>query len=176
MYQVGQIILYGGSGVCRVDGVGTPDVPHVEKGRSYYTLSPIYGTETIFVPVDTKAYMRPVLTDREAERLIGEMPDIPEGPVEEYNPRVFAQYCHEALQSHDNRTLIAMLKTIYRRDAAARRRGKQPGKIEERYRKQAEELFYGELSVSLNISREQVEEHIRDVLKRSGREKDLETA
>ena len=167
-YQSGELILYGCSGVCRVAAVGAPDVPRVESGRCYYTLTPLYGTETIFVPVDAGAYMRPVLSAGQAERLIGEMPGIPLGPVEEKNPKLFAQYCQSALQSHDSRALVSLLKTIHERDGAARRRGKQPGKIEERYRKQAEELLHGELAVALDIPMDQVTEHIRCALKGDG--------
>ena len=37
MYQVGDLIVYGGTGVCRVMEVG----PHT-GGRLYYTLGPVY--------------------------------------------------------------------------------------------------------------------------------------
>lgn len=41
-----------------------------EKNRLYYKLSPVYGSGTIYVPVDTKIFMRPVLSRREAMDLI----------------------------------------------------------------------------------------------------------
>ena len=41
-----------------------------EKNRLYYNLSPVYGSGTIYVPVDTKIFMRPVLSRREAMDLI----------------------------------------------------------------------------------------------------------
>ena len=170
MYQVGENILYGSSGVCRVAAVGTSDLPQADKGRVYYTLAPLFGTETIFVPADAQVYMRPVLTEPEARSLIAAMPAIPAGPVEEKSSKKFAQYCQEALRSHDSRTLISLLKTIHVRDEAARRRKKAPGKIEERYRRQAEDLLYGELAVALGVVREEVPGRIQAILGQTGGE------
>ena len=43
--------------------------------RLYYTLSPLYGNETIYVPVDTRVLLRPILTREEAEaRLRSQLP------------------------------------------------------------------------------------------------------
>ena len=41
MYQVGDLIVYGGTGVCRVMEVGPQT-----GGRLYYTLEPVYGSPT----------------------------------------------------------------------------------------------------------------------------------
>ena len=62
MYQIGDYVVYGGSGVCQVMGVGTPASSACDRHRAYYTLRPLAGTETIYVPVDTCVSMRPVLT------------------------------------------------------------------------------------------------------------------
>ena len=50
MYQVGDLVIYGSSGVCRVSAVGKPGVSYVDEGKDYYTLSPLYGTEVIYAP------------------------------------------------------------------------------------------------------------------------------
>ena len=66
MYQVGDLIVYGGTGVCRVMEVGPQT-----GGRLYYTLEPVYGSCRIFTPVEnSKVLMRPIVTRQEAERLI----------------------------------------------------------------------------------------------------------
>ena len=136
-YPVGALIVYGGSGVCRVIGVGVPE----GQSKTYYTLAPLYGTEVIYAPVDTRVFLRPVLTKEEADDLI------------------------RSMQSHDAADLVKLIKTIHWRDAAARESGKRPGKLEEKYRKRAEELLYGELSAALGISRETVPQYIRGMLK-----------
>ena len=42
MYEIGQLIVYGNEGVCRVEEIGTPKISGVDKHREYYTLAPIY--------------------------------------------------------------------------------------------------------------------------------------
>ena len=62
MYERGVLIMYGNSGVCRVEDVAPMKGSRgAEKNRLYYKLSPVYGSGTIYVPVDTKIFMRPVL-------------------------------------------------------------------------------------------------------------------
>ncbi|MDD2568140.1 MAG: CarD family transcriptional regulator [Clostridia bacterium] len=41
MYQIGDLIVYGRNGVCRVENIGVLDVPSINKNQLYYTLSPI---------------------------------------------------------------------------------------------------------------------------------------
>ena len=42
MYQVGDLIVYGNTGVCRVEKIGKPDMAGVPEGIDYYTLSPYF--------------------------------------------------------------------------------------------------------------------------------------
>ena len=49
MYQKGEYIIYGSTGVCRVEDVAVPDnIPIKEKGALYYKLSPVYGAGSIY--------------------------------------------------------------------------------------------------------------------------------
>ena len=56
--------MYGISGVCRVAKIGKPQFASGDHKKLYYTLVPEYGTETIYAPVDTTVFMRPILTER----------------------------------------------------------------------------------------------------------------
>lgn len=42
MYQVGQLIVYGAEGVCRVEQIGPLDMRGAQQDVDYYTLSPLY--------------------------------------------------------------------------------------------------------------------------------------
>ena len=83
MYQVGELIVYGGTGVCRVEAVETPQQRGPEAGRQYYLLKPLYQDGTIRIPVDSKVFMRPVISRQEAEALIDAIPGM------------HAEACHE---------------------------------------------------------------------------------
>ena len=169
MYQIGDYVVYGGSGVCQVMGVGTPASSACDRHRAYYTLRPLAGTETIYVPVDTRVSMRPVLTRQEADALILQLPGLPECPVDTKNPQLRSHAYQESFRANDSAELARLLKTIHHKDSDARRAGRQPGKVDTRYRKRAEGLLYGELSVALGIPQDSVPQYIHQKLKAAGR-------
>jgi CarD family transcriptional regulator len=43
MFAVGDYIIYGSNGVCKVEAVGLLDMSGIPKDRQYYTLQPIYA-------------------------------------------------------------------------------------------------------------------------------------
>ena len=67
------MVVYGGEGVCRVEGVGTPSLPGMDKTRLYYTLAPLYRSGQVMTPVDTRVLMRPLLTGQEVQELIAQL-------------------------------------------------------------------------------------------------------
>ena len=86
MYKNGELIFYGSTGVCRVEG--TEKRPEKGGGREYYVLKPTCQDGTIYIPVDTQVYMRPVISREEAERLIDTIPGV---KAEEIRERSFTQ-------------------------------------------------------------------------------------
>lgn len=165
MYQPGDLIVYGSNGVCRVLAVGEPEAVYGNEHRIYYTLQPVHGTETIYAPVDSRVAMRPVLTYQEAEQLILRFPAIEEDVVTDQNVQMLSRYYQTSFQTNSCEELVRLLKTIHVKNTAARKSGRRPGKVEERYQKRAEELLYGELSVALNIPLQDVPQHICQMLK-----------
>ena len=47
MFQIGDLILYGGTGVCQVTKITRPNIPGVDKTKLYYVLSPLYQDGSI---------------------------------------------------------------------------------------------------------------------------------
>lgn len=77
MFAAGDLVIYGGNGVCEVTEVGPLRGSRgAERKRLYYTLRPRSGTETIYAPVDTPVYMRGIISREEAERLIDCIPEL----------------------------------------------------------------------------------------------------
>ena len=63
MFQKGDLIVYGNMGVCRVEAVEAPaGLPGAGEKKLYYKLDPVYETGTVYIPVDAKVFMRPILT------------------------------------------------------------------------------------------------------------------
>ena len=68
MFQVGDVVVYGSTGVCEVVDIGPLDLPGMSKEREYYTLRPFYEERSrVFTPVDgQKVILRAVLTKKQA--------------------------------------------------------------------------------------------------------------
>lgn len=62
MFTEGQLVIYGGEGVCRIAAVGPSSLSGTDKTKLYYTLTPLTRSGTVLTPVDTKVLMRPILT------------------------------------------------------------------------------------------------------------------
>ncbi len=62
MFTEGQLVIYGGEGVCRIAAVGPSSLSGTDKTKLYYTLTPLTRSGTVLTPVDTKVLMRPILS------------------------------------------------------------------------------------------------------------------
>lgn len=162
MFEVGDIIFYGNNGVCKVISIGKLDMAGANEDRVYYTLQPCYTKgSTIFTPVDNpKVLMRPVLTKSEALQMIDEIKDIDAVCIQDEKGRE-AEY-KEAVQKCDCRELIKIIKTIYLRKQKRLAEDKKVTAVDEKYFKMAEENLYGELAVSLGMTKEDVKDYITD--------------
>lgn len=158
MFEVGSSIIYGNSGVCKIVGIGA--MSGMPKDKLYYTLEPYYVKGSrIFTPVDnTKVTMRPVITKQDALTLVDEMKEIEALWIPDEKHR--EQEYKDALKSCDCRQLVKVIKTIYCRKSSREAAGKKLTSSDERFFHQAEERLYGELAISLDMSREEVKDYI----------------
>lgn len=160
MYQVGQRIVYGGEGVCRVEQIGPLDMRGAQKGVEYYTLVPLYRAGKIFAPVDTTVYTRPVLTRDEVEDLIDRIPQLDEEIYENSNPRLLAEHYQAYLKSYDCEALFCLVRSIHAKGLKAADKGRHLGQVDERSMKRAEEMLHGEIAAALEMPVEDVPGYI----------------
>ena len=160
MYAAGDQIIYGGSGVCTIVEICTPNFSRAEWGKKYYKLRPVYGTETIYAPVDTPTFMRPVMTRQEAEDLIARIPEIQGEICTSHSITNLRQQYDEFFRGHDCETYIRLVKGVYDKGES----GKKLGQTDQRYMKRAEDTLHGELAVALGITPDEVPAYIKSVL------------
>lgn len=160
MYAPGDKIIYGNSGVCTVVEVCTPNFSKAEWGKKYYKIQPIYSSETIYAPVDTKTFMRPVMTKEEAHELIARIPEIEGQSHSSSSITMLRQKYDEYFRDHDCESYVQLVKGIYSKGES----GKKLGQTDHRYMKRAEEVLYNELAVALDINPSQVPEYIKSIL------------
>lgn len=172
MFDVGDLIIYGNNGVCKVMSVSTPTMSGIEDDRLYYELKPFNQRDgMIMTPVEnTKIPMRRILNKEEATALIHEMPQIEMLWIESDKTRE-TQY-KECIRSADCREWVRMIKTLYKRRQDRLRQGKRMTATDERYLRQAEDYLYSELSIPLGIPKEQMESYITENIENSESKKE----
>ena len=160
MYETGDLIMYGNEGVCKVEAVGVPDIPIMGTKRVYYTLLPQYQDGKIFTPVDTKTFMRRVITKEKAEKLIADIPSVKAEIYENNNMRFLSEHYQSFFDSHQCSDLLKLIRDVYLKACDAKEHGKKLNQVDEKYMRRAEELLHGELAVALGIPKEEVKDYI----------------
>ena len=159
MFHPGDLVVYGTTGVCRVEEIGCPE--GADRNREYYQLKPLRQDGVIYAPVDSeKVPMRPVISPEEAEAIIDLFPSVQAEACRAPTIQALAQKCQNAVHSGDCRDLIGMMKAIHAKRRQAESQNRRLGMVDERYMKQAERLLYGELSAALDIPFDEVEPYI----------------
>jgi CarD family transcriptional regulator len=164
MYAIGDLILYGRSGVCRVTDITR------QADRDFYMLQPLYGNYTISIPVTTKAYMRPIISKDDAARLIDTIPTVAAKPYHNRVLRELTGHYEQSLKSNDCADLITLTMSIYEKKRNAESQNRRLGAIDEKYMKRSEELLFGELAAALGIEKDEVPGYIRRRLDRGKEE------
>jgi len=160
MFEIGEKIIYGENGVCTVDAIGPLSMRGADNSRDYYTLTPLVGKGTFYAPVDTKVFMRKVMSKKEAEEFIERLDDIEPAVCQDVRFTHVDAFYKELFQQHTCEALVAMLKGIYSQE-----RNTRSNRIDTVMRR-AKEILNSELSVALGIPYEETEgyvaEHLHD--------------
>ena len=164
MYQIGEKIIYGGNGVCVIDEIKVIETPHTGEAQQYYVIRPMFQDCKISVPVDTTVFMRPVISQAEAEDLVDSIPRVEVEPY--YNSALLQlqEYYDAKINTHRCEDLLELTMSLHRKKLRMLEQKRKFGAIDERYMKRAEELLFGELAAALEIQRDEVRQYIEDRL------------
>lgn len=161
MFQPGDLVVYGTTGVCRVEEITRPNVNTADRNKPYYLLKPLYQDGVIYTPAENgKVAIRPVISEEEAESLIDLIPTIQAEVCHAPTLQALAQHYQSAMRSHNCKDLIELMMSIYTKRCQAEAQKRRLGMVDERYMKQAERLLYGELAIALDIPFDEVQPYI----------------
>ena len=156
MYSVGDKIIYGENGVCTVESIGPLRMSGSSGDRVYYYLRPLIGSGTYFAPVDSGAYMRPVMSREEAEALIDAMPGIEPAICKDNRFNHVDAFYKELFRQHSCEALVSIVKGLRCRMAERKTKSSRA----EATMKRAKDILHGELSVALGMDVKDVEGYI----------------
>jgi len=163
LFAVDELIVYGATGVCRVQEICRTDWG---GDRLYYLLSPLYQDGVIYAPVEGgKVQMRPVIGAEEANAIIDRIPTITAEAY--YNPssQQLAEHYQQAMQRFSCEDLVMLTMSIYHKKQDVESRRRKFGQVDQRFLKKAEDMLFGEFAVALGIAREEVGDYIAARLK-----------
>ena len=151
MYEVGEYIVHPGQGVCKVEDV-------IESPEVSYMLMPV-GTSNpmrISFPISGENRLRPVLSHDEAQELVDEYTDL---SIDDYRSASIAleeQYYRDKIRRGTCLDSVRTVKTFRHRIDEAKANNKRPPVVYERILKQAIERSLEELSIALDMSKDDI--------------------
>lgn len=131
MFEQGQKVIYGSNGVCVIEEIVTREDPMLGEKLTYVIR--FSGGMTSYVPVDSPVFMRALLTEEEAGRVIAEYGAIATREFDGSNSKALADQYRAILGRHDPRELFCLYKSLKTRIEQAKQNGKKPGAMSERY-------------------------------------------
>lgn len=161
MFEIGDRVVYGQTGVCTVVDICEKEFIKKQK-KKYYTLKPNnLDNNLIFAPFEGgKVFMRHLITKAEAENLIDSIPEIIK-KIDCDTPIAKEEYI-EKINTHSLEELVELTAVIYSKKLEVVRLKKRLNTVDEKYMKIGENLLFGELSQVLGITFDEVQKYIEN--------------
>ena len=156
MFAVGEKIIYGENGVCTVVKIAPLDMSGASQDKLYYHLAPYVGSGTYFAPVDSGAFMRPVMSREQAEALIDSIPGIEPAICSDNRFNHVDAFYKELFKKHSCEALVSIIKGLRERMNERKTKSSRA----ETTMKRAKEILHGELAVALEMEIADVEGYI----------------
>lgn len=156
MYTVGEKIIYGENGVCTISKVAPLNMSGASAEKLFYYLEPLVGSGTYYTPVDSGAFMRPIISREEAEALIDAMPSIEPAICRDNRFNHVDAFYKELFRQHSCEALVAIVKGLRERMNEKKTKSSRA----ESTMKRAKDMLHGELSIALGMDIGEVEGYI----------------
>jgi CarD family transcriptional regulator len=160
MFEIGEHIVYGTNGICRVADVCASPYDRTDT-RTYYLLVPTHNPmgSTIYTPVDNdRVPMRRLMTAEQVEALICAIPDIGElvVPMEKQRREIYRTTIGEL----DPKGYVKVIKTVNRRRAELSAARKHFPMTDLEYGRLAKHLLCSECAHVMGVSEEDADAYI----------------
>lgn len=164
MYQIGDQVVYGVHGVCRV--VDQEERVIDRKRVTYLALVPVgQAGSRYLVPTHNALAMsklRNMLSKEELAQLMDSEEVRADVWIRDENQR--KQTYRELISSGDRARLMQMVRSLYRHKAAQSAVGRKVHLCDDNFLRDAEKILTGEVSVVMGLDFEQARQYIRKKL------------
>lgn len=164
-YNIGECVVYGHSGVCRIDEIVTREFDG--KKQNYYLLRPIaHSNATVFVPCDNEklvSNMRYPISSDEIDRLLNDVDSDSTEWIDDKKER--PAFFKAVMQSGDKKQILRVIRCIYLKKQELMNSNKSLPSTDERILQELERMINDEFSYSLGISADEVSGYIAGKVK-----------
>lgn len=164
MFQVGDAVSYGTSGVCTI--AEKKKVCLAGQPCECYILKPVYDrTMKICVPCNSQVLLERMRTLPSKEEIL----ELLQEPAPEHNsdPEVRKERYRQTLQSGDRHALLRMIRDIYTERRHRHAMGKHLSSYEDSALREAQHILHSEVAYTMGIEPQEVPEFIAGVLGKS---------
>ncbi len=157
MYNIGDYVVYGLTGVCIISDITEEHVTGRENSK-YYVLNPVFSKNaTVKIPVDNKkVILRDTICGDKASQLLEDSKTI--STVWEENYRLRSDIFREAMHSGDCSKWLWLVKTIRQKSNELSKLGKKLRQTDEFFLNNSEKLLCGELATVLNKTYDEIKD------------------
>ena len=161
MFEIGQWVMYGIHGACRVSGT---EKQLVNRKRSeFLVLEPLSKAESKFyLPLGNPtalAKLKPVLTGEELRALLSSPEVREEHWIDEESKR--KMYYKELITRGDRKEILQTIHSLYCYKAAQMEAGKKVHLCDDNFLRDAEKLMSSEIALVLEMTMEQARDFLR---------------
>lgn len=162
MFDIGAFVVYGNTGICKIEDITTIDMPGADNNRLYYIMTSVRKNgNRVFVPVDSmKIILRAVMDKNSAISFLDTLVEIDEITAD--NDKVREELYKEYYKSCDCKSWVSIIKTISSRNKERISQGKKITATDERYYRMASEQLFGELAFAMELEPSEVEKLVND--------------
>ncbi len=161
MFNIGDYVVYGSTGVCKITDI-TTEKALGGSPLEYYVMSPIFTKSTVVkTPVNIiKVKIRPTITDDEAKNLLGSVSEIE--PYWDDNYRTRNETFRQAAHSCDCGRWLWLIKSIKVKAEELAKINKKIRQTDELFLGNTEKLLCGELAVVLGKEYDEIKELLEE--------------
>lgn len=164
MFQIGQNVVYGSHGVCKIVDIEVKTIDR--KKVEYYVLEPTEQKDNrYFVPTGNPAAvakMCALLSKQELDALILSTKDSDDAWIADENQR--KQRYRELIVSADRQAVIRMIHALHKHKEQQQALGRKFHLCDENFLRDAQRLLGSEFSAVLQIAPDQVQAYILKLL------------
>ena len=161
MYNVGDMVMYGSYGICKITAKEKRDLTGEEQ--EYYILKHINSKNNIFyVPTGNEAAlikMHPICSKAEVNELISRMNS--EELIWIDNDSKRKEEYSRIIKEADKNEIVRLIKTLYLHRKELAESGKKLRSTDANYLSLAENMLFEEFAFALDIDRSEVVEYIQ---------------